>query len=302
MKHHQYKFLPKDSDKPLSDNQSISETIIDLSRENDVHTRGGYDQRQWPGSFLKDNKRVEAPSFFEVMEPTTAERWDVGLGPIFGDLCKSVDTITSKLRRRGYDDKFMCSYNDLSVRSKQERNKQDCEMISIRSNRQWGFEENVATNANCVTHTFDCTVQNPGTPEHENINFYPYCISNKDKVIDGRQYAKYSKIIQIANVTKPPNLFKMDVEGFEYDVLRQMLDEARMSGSKEMLPMQISVEFHYATRMFDVPWRLRSVTAAEIAMFIGLMYNQGGYVLVKHERIGPGCFPCAELLFLRTLC
>lgn len=94
----------------------------------------------------------------------------------------------------------------------------------------------------------------------------------------------------------------MDVEGFEYDVLRQMLDEARMSGSKEMLPMQISVEFHYATRMFDVPWRLRSVTAAEIAMFIGLMYNQGGYVLVKHERIGPGCFPCAELLFLRTLC
>ena len=74
-----------------------------------------------------------------------------------------------------------------------------------------------------------------------------------------------------------------------------------MSGSMEMLPMQISVEFHYATRMFDVPWRLRSVTAAEIAMFIGLMYNQGGYVLVKHERIGPGCFPCAELHFLRTL-
>lgn len=52
-----------------------------------------------------------------------------------------------------------------------------------------------------------------------------------------------------------------------------MRDEARMSGSTEMLPMQISVEFHYATRMFDVPWRLRSVTAAEIAMFIGLMYN-----------------------------
>ena len=40
-----------------------------------------------------------------------------------------MDTITSKLRRRGYDDKFMCSYNDLSVRSKQERNEQDCEMI-----------------------------------------------------------------------------------------------------------------------------------------------------------------------------
>ena len=91
---------------------------------------------------------------------------------------------------------------------------------------------------------------------------------NKDKVIDCRQHAKYSEIIQITNATKLPNLFQMDVEGFEYFVLRQMLDEARMSGSTEMLPMQISVEFHYATRMFDVPWRLRSVTAAEIAMFV----------------------------------
>ena len=45
----------------------------------------------------------------------------------FLEIC--VDTITSKLRRRGYEDKFMCSYNDLSVRSKQERNEQDCEMI-----------------------------------------------------------------------------------------------------------------------------------------------------------------------------
>ena len=126
LKHHQYKFLPEDSDKPLPDNQSISETIIDLSRKNDVHKRGGYDQREWPGSFLKDNKRVEAPSFFEVMEPTTAERWDVGLGPIFGDLCKSVDTITLKLRRRGCDDKFMCSYNDLFALNKKETNKYIC--------------------------------------------------------------------------------------------------------------------------------------------------------------------------------
>jgi hypothetical protein len=155
---------------------------------------------------------------------------------------------------------------------------------------------------NCVTHTFDCTVQNPSTPGHDNINLYLYCISSKDEVIDERQYVTYSKIMQIANMTKPATLFKMDVEGFEYDVLVQMIEEARQSGSMDMLPTQISVELHYATRMYDIPWRLRSVTSAEIAVFIGLMYNQGGYVLVKHENIGPGCFPCAELVFLRAFC
>ena len=123
---------------------------------------------------------------------------------------------------------------------------------------------------------------------------------NKDKVIDCRQHAKYSEIIQITNATKPPNIFQMDVEGFEYFVLRQMLDEARMSGSSEMLPMQISVEFHYATRMFDVPWRLRSVTAAEIAMLIGFIYNQGGYVLARTNRTR--LFSLCRAPFLRTLC
>jgi hypothetical protein len=70
----------------------------------------------------------------------------------------------------------------------------------------------------------------------------------------------------------------------------------------DMLPMQISVELHYATRMYDVPWMMRSFTTSEIAMFVGMMYRRGGYVLVNHEPIGPGCWACAEVLFVKLFC
>jgi hypothetical protein len=56
----------------------------------------------------------------------------------------------------------------------------------------------------------------------------------------------------------------MDVEGFEYDVLTQMLREASEPGSKNNLPAQISIELHYGTRMYDLAWLKRWRNAGEI--------------------------------------
>jgi hypothetical protein len=112
----------------------------------------------------------------------------------------------------------------------------------------------------------------------------------------------YRKMVKAAGLTEAPSLFKMDVEGFEFDVMAQMLQEAMESGSMDTLPLQISVELHYATRMYDVPWKMRLLTAAEISSFMGMMYNRGGYLPVHYEAIGPGCYSCAELLFVRVFC
>ena len=175
-------------------------------------------------------------------------------------------------------------------------------MISIGSNGQWGFEETVVANTKCITHTFDCTVQDPKKPNVDAINFYPYCVANENKEIEGRQFRTYKGIVEAAKLTSPPDLFKMDVEGYEFDVMRQMLVEAHKSGTMDLLPTQVSVELHYATRMYDIPWKMRNLTAAEIALFMGMMYNRGGYVPVYYERFGPGCFHCAEILFVRMFC
>jgi len=123
-------------------------------------------------------------------------------------------------------------------------------------------------------------VENPKKPDADPIKFCPYCVANENKEIEGRKFRTYKGLIESAKLTSPPNLFKIDVEGYEFDVLRQILEEAHNSNSMHLLPTQISVELHYATRMFDIPWKMRRKTAAEIALFMGMMYNRGGYVPV----------------------
>ena len=319
------KYTPEGSDSiPVSSDASISAAIKKSLISNDKHNRGGYDQRKTPGTLGLDNNILvikKSRDIVNVVEPWDGKRWEYGLGPVDPSICKSMDTIKTKKKR--YEEKFMCSYNDLLQDSsaasddsiEQERNKgslrksnhaasqQKCEMISIGSNGEWGFEEAVQLNTNCVTHTFDCTVsENPRKPNIDSINFYPFCISSKNEVKDGREYATYSQIIEKTGMTTPPALFKIDVEGFEYDVMAQMLDEAEKNNKMHMLPNQISVELHYATRMYDVPWMSRSVTTAEIAMFVGMMYRKGGYMISHHKAFGPGCYACAEILFVRTFC
>ena len=85
----------------------------------------------------------------------------------------------------------------------------------------------------------------------------------------------------------------MDVEGFEYDVLTQMLQD------DYLLPLQIQVELHWATKMVDVPWMLRTLTSAELALFSGMMFTSGGYLPVHRDE---SCTVCLEVLYVRALC
>eukprot|EP00980_Cylindrotheca_fusiformis_P003729 scaffold825_cov147-Cylindrotheca_fusiformis.AAC.4 len=299
-----FEFFPDPELETDSKSESVVKTVIDLQRKKDTTGRGGYNQRFLPGYFRKKTGGKRIPDLrIDVIEPPKKRvRWEVGLGPIANTVCKSMDRIRSS-QGKSYDDKFMCSYREMTENADSKvAKKSSCSMISIGSNGQWGFEEKVVRATDCKTHTFDCTVSNPRKPRNANIHFYPHCIANENKQIDGRNYTTYSKMMELAGLTEAPSLFKMDVEGFEFDVLAQMLEEAMESDSMETLPVQISVELHYATRMYDIPWRMRRLTAAEISSFMGMMYNRGGYLPVHYEAMDPGCYACAEMLFVRVFC
>eukprot|EP00559_Dactyliosolen_fragilissimus_P002512 CAMPEP_0184866304 /NCGR_PEP_ID=MMETSP0580-20130426/21786_1 /TAXON_ID=1118495 /ORGANISM="Dactyliosolen fragilissimus" /LENGTH=291 /DNA_ID=CAMNT_0027365925 /DNA_START=238 /DNA_END=1110 /DNA_ORIENTATION=- len=250
------KFKPQDSHVELNKTESITDKLLELYKTNDIHKRGGYDQRKPPGLFETSNTAyLPERDRLDVIEPSnTLDRWIAGLGPIFEGVCESVDRIGSE--KRSYEDKFMCSFEKLWANTDDAGGGQKglCEMISIGSNGQWGFEETITKITNCTTHTFDCTVQNSHKPDNDSIHFYPYCLSSENKKIEDREFMTYSKIVKQTGMTKAPALFKMDVEGFEYDIMAQILEEAETSGNKELLPSQISVELHYATRMYDIPW------------------------------------------------
>lgn len=301
---------------------STSRLIRAALAHTDTNDRGGYDQRKLPGRFIPIIPAIRKGRRVDVFEPVSWERWRVALGPP-GPNCTNLDRIRPLQRKKDqhYADKFMCGFQDL-VRYQVERQKQQtsatesehsnytskCDFISIGSNNQWGFEKAIIEQTSCRVHTFDCTISEPiNKPVSDHILFYPACIAGEDIEINGRRYLSYRSLWRLTGMKHAPKLLKMDVEGFEYDVLSSLLDDGgggrryQEDETFEILPEQIIVELHYGTRMYDLPWLLRFRQAAEISLLVGRMYQSGGYLPV-HMEYNEGCPFCLEVLFVKILC
>ena len=146
-KKHGIQFIPEGSETPLSSDELITATIIELLKKNDRRKRGGYDQRSLPGKFTMKNEGIlHQNRLIEVLEPFDDTCWDFGLGPIASEVCKSIDRIRAKGgNKNSYEDKFMCSFNDMTneiSNATTEDTKQDiCEIMSIGSNGQWALRK-----------------------------------------------------------------------------------------------------------------------------------------------------------------
>lgn len=249
---------------------------------------------------LRGTGGVWEDRFIEVDEPWSFERWNASLGPI-GPICKNITKLGS-----GYEAKYFCDW-ELSNGSKLKSSTHDmeeCHIFSIGSNDQWGFETDLLSLSNCTIHTFDCTLKG-GTaknkPKSDRVVFYNFCIGLRNETFNGRQYAPYSELWGKTGAKNAPKLVKMDVEGFEYDVIIGILEEYRNGHlPEELLPEQIIVELHWATKMVDLPWLLRTRGAAEISLFLGILFSAGYMPVYSH--FDSGCVPCLEVLFVRVLC
>jgi len=304
---------------------NVSQIIQKDLVRGDSKGRGGYEQRKLPGEFVENvepnndnknqNNKKKTPSIpsnilesalfsekrrIDPLEPYSLERWKAAMGPM-GPPCRLLERIETRPGREHYQDKFMCSFSELTSNVDQ-----DCHIISIGSNDQWGFESAILRQApHCHTHTFDCTIQTPKRkPASENATFYSVCVAGEDRTepSSGRQYMTYPKLWELTGMKGGGKLLKMDIEGFEYDVLTSMMPSSLTNDDDDSyLPEQIIVELHYASRMYDLPWMLRSRQAGEISMLFTMMYQLGGYLPVYYNY-DPGCPPCLEVLFVKVLC
>ena len=313
-------FLPKLSDD--NDNRGMIEYLQEYYATNDVK-RGGYGQ-PLPGSLSsKYSPKIIQDAMFEgrwinVIEPPTNERYTAGMGPM-GPQCSNMVTFSPGT----YEEKKLCipiTASSLLLPSSRNNN-EDCNILSIGSNDQWGFEIEVTQQLpGCVTHTFDCTLSD-NTPKKkpmtDDINFYPYCISASenhlpnlllyDKLWDAvmtRQNSNNNNTVEsrtkqqsAAALISPPKLLKMDIEGYEFDVLHNLLS----SSDSSIWPEQIMLEVHWATRMVGLQWMPRTLTAGELSLFFGGLFNFGGYMVVDAKKVN-GCQPCLEVLLVRVLC
>ena len=300
-------FSPNDNGDP-NNNKPVSNAIEYLNgyyAKNEVK-RGGYG-RPLPGKYNSpsDGGRIFQHTLFEkrwinVLEPSTVERFVAGIGPTKGPDC----TESVSFSKGTYEEKKICIAKERSndIVEDNGSNTEECNIVSIGSNDQWGFEEEVMSHpklGGCVTHTFDCTLPNNKPlhkPQNDNVKFYPYCIGS-----EGHQppYLPFGQMWKLAETStkSPPKLLKMDIEGFEYSVVLNSI----LSSDQSIWPEQIAMEIHWGTRMVDLEWMPRTRTAAELALFFGVLFNHGGYILQDTKFI-PGCQTCLEVLLVRAVC
>ena len=95
------------------------------------------------------------------------------------------------------------------------------------------------------------------------------------------------------------SIIKWDVEGFEYDIFRDVLSEG--SGLHTRLPREMLFELHYRSHMgARTAWWDREKTAGEVAMLAVDLYDAGYRVIGAH--INGGCSSCYEYTLLRVTC
>ena len=172
-----------------------------------------------------------------------------------------------------------------------------CVVISIGSNGEWEFEEDVVRKTRCTVHTFDCTVPASTVPPssiRERVHFHRQCIGATSRNVPGvGEFLAWPALLARIGAAEPPSYLKMDIEGFEFDVLGAMLETAA-----SLLPQQIGLEIHYKTRFRELPWFGRYKGAGEIGLFMDMLYRRGGYHLTDRND-NPFCKHCTEVVLTR---
>ena len=121
-----------------------------------------------------------------------------------------------------------------------------CVTYSIGSNNKWDFEEHMVRDTNCRIETFDCTVD-ATVPFHihNRTRFHSFCLGSKAGTIGQQIYMTLPQLNAKAGRNQGPDYFKIDIEGFEWSVLKSLVNDVYNQPKLDAhLPLQIYGEFH----------------------------------------------------------
>lgn len=170
-----------------------------------------------------------------------------------------------------------------------------CVIFSLGCNNQWAFEQSIFKLTRCRVETFDCTLKPNAAPPRNlqsRVRLHNVCIGDKDVIVDGKQYLSWASILNLVGAMSPPTFLKMDIEGYEYPVLRNII-EAGIN-----LPTQIALEIHQ--HVLATKWT-RNKSSGELVTFINYLHTFGGYHLIdRHDN--QACPHCSEILLARASC
>lgn len=182
--------------------------------------------------------------------------------------------------------------------------KAQCWILSLGCGGRWSFEESVAKHTDCFVQTFDCT-GDFNVPKHlqDRVILHKLCVGSVNS--QATNFKSWEEIINIGSVSSglvegtAPSLVKMDIEGWEFPVLKALLTET----SDAKLPDQIVMELHIRTHLYiGDPWtqlgeKLFQVRRQDIERLYRMLHNKK-YVLT-HRADNPYCAHCTEVTLMR---
>jgi len=172
----------------------------------------------------------------------------------------------------------------------------NCVVYSLGSNDQFDFEDAVLQKSNCSVHTFDCTSKPPPKQLSHRHHFHDICIGASTSGSAKLRF-NFKPLQQVMSELGHSRLsaMKWDVEGFEYDLFRELLRD------KGRLPREAMFEIHYRSHMrARTPWHTREIHAGELAVAAIDLYDAGYRVI--SSKPNSGCSSCFEYTLLRTRC
>ena len=134
----------------------------------------------------------------------------------------------------------------------------DCIIYSIGGNNMWMFEEDALKKTPCEIHTFDCTgnITRFVKPNNDRLHFHHICLGTEHEAapeictVAGKCGETWTLMeIQKHFNHKRIDLYKMDIEGFEWGILNSWPELTNIPLAENMLlPNQLLIEFHYRVR------------------------------------------------------
>ena len=110
------------------------------------------------------------------------------------------------------------------------------------------------------------------------------------EVIEGRQFMNWTSLNALTGLNTNPDYLKMDIEGYEYQVLHSIID------SGENFPLQIAMELHIGGMIGS---KARRMYPAELIAFMNYLRLFGGYYLVNRRD---ACLHCTEIVIAMLDC
>jgi hypothetical protein len=210
------------------------------------------------------------------------------------------------------DSKIVCGIEQLAT-------EQTCVVYSVGGNNQWQFELDLLQKTPCHVHTFDCTgsIHRYHKPTHPRLSFHHICLGAQhvpyhqdqecqggDRSICGDVLTLYQ--IQIMLGHKRIDLFKMDIEGYEWPILESWPELSDTNQAADMvLPFQVMVEIHYKTPMAALRppgshWGADFKYAVDMVRLQEHLLKTGYAVASREDN--QYCPHCTELTLVRYKC